>query len=74
MKNIIEHLKGIFPEAAHQRIFLVGGAVRDILLGQENTDIDLAASLTADEFAALGFHLVAGRSTASIWHRPCRRT
>ena len=69
MENIIERLKGIFPEAAHPRIFLVGGAVRDILLGQESTDIDLAASLTTEEFVALGFHLVEGRSTASIWHR-----
>jgi tRNA nucleotidyltransferase (CCA-adding enzyme) len=69
MKNIIERLKGIFPEAAHPRIFLVGGAVRDLLLGQESTDIDLAASLTAEEFAALGFQLVEGRSTAAIWHR-----
>jgi len=69
MEKIIERLKGIFPEAAHPRIFLVGGAVRDILLGQESTDIDLAASLTTEEFVALGFHLVEGRSTASIWHR-----
>jgi tRNA nucleotidyltransferase (CCA-adding enzyme) len=69
MKNILDRLKGIFPEDAHQRIFLVGGAVRDILLGQEHTDIDLAAALTTDEFAALGFHLVQGRSTAAIWQR-----
>ena len=69
MENIIERLKEIFPEAAQPRIFLVGGAVRDILLGRERTDIDLAAALTAEEFAALGFHLVEGRSTAAIWHR-----
>ena len=69
MKTIIDHLKGIFPEETHQRIFLVGGAVRDMLLGQERTDIDLAAALTAGEFIALGFHLVEGKSTAAIWHR-----
>ena len=69
MKTAIERLKGIFPEDTHQRIFLVGGAVRDCLLGRENTDIDLAASLTTGEFAALGFRLVQGRSTAAIWHR-----
>lgn len=69
MNNIIDRLKGIFPEDAHQRIFLVGGAVRDLLLGQGNTDIDLAASLTREEFAALGFRLVEGKSTAAIWHR-----
>lgn len=69
MKTIIDLLKGIFPEDAHQRIFLVGGAVRDMLLRQEHTDIDLAAALTTGEFAALGFRLVEGRSTAPIWHR-----
>jgi tRNA nucleotidyltransferase (CCA-adding enzyme) len=69
MKNIIDHLKEIFPEGTHSRIFLVGGAVRDVLLGREHTDIDLAASLTTEEFAALGFQLVEGRSTAAIWHR-----
>jgi len=69
MKTIIDHLKGIFPEDTHQRIFLVGGAVRDMLLNREGTDIDLAAALTAGEFAALGFHLVEGKSTAAIWHR-----
>ena len=69
MINVIERLKGIFPEDTHQRIFLVGGAVRDILLEQENTDIDLAAALTPQAFAALGFQLVEGKSTAAIWHR-----
>ena len=69
MKNIIDRLKGIFPEDTHQRIFLVGGAVRDFLMGQERKDIDLAASLTTEEFATLGFHLVEGRSTSAIWHR-----
>jgi len=69
MNNFLNHLKRIFPEDAHQRIFLVGGAVRDMLLGQVNTDIDLAASLTTEEYTGLGFHLVEGISTAPIWHR-----
>jgi len=69
MKNILDRLKGIFPADTHPRIFLVGGAVRDLLLGEGNTDIDLAAALTTEEFVALGFHLVQGRSTAAIWHR-----
>jgi tRNA nucleotidyltransferase (CCA-adding enzyme) len=69
MKNILDRLKGIFSEDTHPRIFLVGGAVRDILLGREPVDIDLAAALTADELAALGFHLVQGKSTAAIWQR-----
>ena len=69
MKNILDRLKEIFPVHIHQRVFLVGGAVRDFLMGKVNTDIDLAAALTTEEFTALGFHLVEGRSTAAIWHR-----
>jgi len=69
MTNILDHLKAIFPENAHRRVFLVGGAVRDLLLGREHTDIDLAAALTTQEFASLGFHLVEGKSTAAIWQR-----
>ncbi len=69
MNNILNHLKGVFPETAHKRIFLVGGAVRDLLMGVENTDLDLVAALTSEECAASGFQLVQGRSTAAIWHR-----
>lgn len=69
MNDILNHLKGIFPESTHQQIFLVGGAVRDLLLGVENTDIDLSAALTTAECAASGFQLVQGKSTAPIWHR-----
>jgi len=69
MNNIIDGLKQFFPAAAHRRIFLVGGAVRDILQGKLPTDIDLAAALTTEEFLALGFRLVTGRSTAAIWQR-----
>jgi tRNA nucleotidyltransferase (CCA-adding enzyme) len=69
MNTILDRLKGIFPVDAHQRVYLVGGAVRDLLMGLPNTDIDLAAALTTEEFSELGFRLVEGRSTAAIWHR-----
>jgi tRNA nucleotidyltransferase (CCA-adding enzyme) len=69
MNEILNHLKGLFPESTHRRIFLVGGAVRDLLLGLEHTDIDLVAALTSEECTASGFQLVQGRSTAAIWHR-----
>ena len=66
---ISDHLKSFFPDACHPRIFLVGGAVRDLFLGREIRDIDLAAALSAEEFSALGFRLVKGKSTDAIWHR-----
>lgn len=75
LKNIPCHnagivlLRNLFPPACHGRIFLVGGSVRDCLLGRENKDIDLAASLTEAELASCGFRLVTGKSTAPIWFR-----
>lgn len=69
MNAILEHLKAVFPGNTHRRIFLVGGAVRDLLLGRERRDCDLAAALSDDEFARLGFRFVEGKSTASIWFR-----
>jgi len=69
MIRISDHLKQLFPEACHQRIFLVGGVVRDLLSGRQNQDIDLVAALSDGEFSSLGFQLVKGRSTDAIWHR-----
>lgn len=62
-------LKGLFPAACHDRIFLVGGSVRDALLYKESKDMDLAAALTPDEFRAAGFRRIEGKSTAPIWFR-----
>jgi tRNA nucleotidyltransferase (CCA-adding enzyme) len=69
MKTILDRLAIIFPEDARTKVFLVGGAVRDLLSGCGVVDIDLAAALTAAEFSSLGFHLVTGKSTAPIWLR-----
>jgi tRNA nucleotidyltransferase (CCA-adding enzyme) len=69
MNRVITFLRGMFPPDSHDRIFLVGGSVRDMLLGKEGVDVDLAAALTSDEFRAAGFRLVEGRSTAPIWFR-----
>ncbi|HEX9078956.1 MAG TPA: HD domain-containing protein [Desulfuromonadaceae bacterium] len=62
-------LNGLFPTASRDRIFLVGGTVRDLLLGREGEDIDLIAALSGDELASAGFRLVKGKSTAPIWFR-----
>lgn len=67
MKTIITFLQNLFPESCRGRVFLVGGSVRDALLQRESRDIDLAAALTAEELAPLGFRLVEGKSTAPIW-------
>ncbi|MBI2355259.1 MAG: HD domain-containing protein [Deltaproteobacteria bacterium] len=67
MNDVLTFLKGLFPASCHERIFLVGGSVRDLLLGREGRDIDLAAALSADELAASGLRLVEGKSTQPIW-------
>jgi tRNA nucleotidyltransferase (CCA-adding enzyme) len=67
--QLISRLKSIFPAQFHDRLFLVGGSVRDLLTGRSGADLDLAAALTAVEFGDCGFHLVSGRSTAPIWFR-----
>jgi tRNA nucleotidyltransferase (CCA-adding enzyme) len=69
MESVSVFLKGLFPATCHSRVFLVGGIVRDFLLGVESQDIDLAAALSAKELVALGFRLVEGKSTAPIYFK-----
>lgn len=66
---ITSFLKKIFPEYCHERIFLVGGIVRDLLSGCKKNDIDLTAALTSQEFSSCGFKLVTGKTTSAIWFR-----
>ena len=67
MEQIIARLKRLFPEPLHCRLFLVGGMVRDILLGVECQDIDLAAAIPPHDLASLGFRLVESKSTPNIY-------
>lgn len=72
MTAILSFLKSLFPPSCHGRVVLVGGTVRDLLLGKEGQDIDLVAALSAAEFTALGFRLVEPASAAAIYftHHP----
>jgi tRNA nucleotidyltransferase (CCA-adding enzyme) len=69
---ILPFLKSLFPLPCHDRVLLVGGSVRDMLLGRENQDIDLVAALPPHELCALGFRSVETTSGATIYfkHRP----
>ncbi len=69
MFKISAQLKQLFPEHLHERIFLVGGSVRDHLLDRQAKDIDLAAALSDDEFLNLNFTKITGKSTVQIWFR-----
>lgn len=67
MADLILRLKNFFPESLHSRIFLVGGMVRDILLGVECQDVDLVAAVPASDLTPLGFRLVESKSTPNIY-------
>ena len=69
MTVILPFLKELFPLSSHDRVALVGGTVRDMLLGRESKDIDLVAALSDEELAGLGFRLVEATSGATIYFR-----
>lgn len=50
VKNIIR-LAGFIAEELHQKAYLVGGIVRDLILGYENLDIDIVIEGSAIEVA-----------------------
>lgn len=66
MTTILPFLKNLFPPHLHDRVLLVGGTVRDMLLGGEGQDIDLVTALSPAELAALGFRPVEATSGAAI--------
>ena len=69
MTKVTAQLKQLFPNHLHERIFWVGGSVRDHLLGRQAKDIDLAAALSDGELSQLGFIKVTSKSTVPIWFR-----
>lgn len=69
MNKAIIQLKKIFPRDCHERVFIVGGSVRDYLLAREGADMDLAAALAEETLVSLGFRLVEPRSSAPVWFR-----
>ena len=62
-------LRQHFPEEVNHLVWLVGGSVRDMLLGREIRDIDLVAALPACFLESRGFRRVIARSAAAIWFR-----
>ena len=67
MTEIIPFLQSIFSH--HDRVVLVGGTVRDLLLERKNQDIDLVTDISPNELAALGFRQVEATSGATIYFR-----
>jgi len=69
MESILTFLRQLFPAPCHGRILVVGGSVRDFLLGRECQDIDLIAAVPHAELVALGFRLVQAKSAATIYFK-----
>ena len=65
-------LRPLFPPELHERIFLVGGAVRDLFLGKESVDLDLVAALPEAELTSRRFRNVEPKDAPPIllYHSP----
>ncbi len=61
--------KRLFPQETWPCIWIVGGSVRDSLLGKTGEDLDLVAALTPEELTSRGFRQVDPVSSAPIWFR-----
>lgn len=66
---LLQKLRHIFPVSCHDSTFVVGGSVRDSLLGMPVNDHDLVAAISEKILEKLGFCLVSGRSTLPVWFR-----
>lgn len=64
--DLFQSLQQFFGADAHN-VFIVGGAVRDLLSGIPRSDCDLAASLSPARCAALGLQPVRGVTTGEVW-------
>jgi tRNA nucleotidyltransferase (CCA-adding enzyme) len=69
MNTLIYSVKQLFPPELHDRIFLVGGCVRDLLLERAGRDVDLVCALTPAEISSCGFQMITGKTTAPLWLR-----
>ena len=65
-------LRPLLPPELHQRIFLVGGAVRDLLLGRESADLDLVVALPEKALTTRRFRKVTPQDAPPIllYHSP----
>ncbi|MBI5656889.1 MAG: HD domain-containing protein [Geobacter sp.] len=69
MEAVLSLLRTLFPPALHDRVFLVGGSVRDLLSGRVSQDLDLVAAVPPEGLERLGFRFVAAKSAAPIYFR-----
>lgn len=59
----------LFPDGVGERLFVVGGTVRDAFLHKPQRDVDLVAALTDETLVSCGFSRIVGKTTTPIWFR-----
>ena len=69
MNSLLNIPVQIFSAAYSDHVFLVGGYVRDLLLGRQNQDIDMVVALSHGELSNLGFRLVEASSSVNVYCR-----
>jgi len=67
MEELVAFLRGVFPGHYHDRLFLVGGVVRDFLIGRSGEDVDLIADIPGGYLQSLGFRHVEAKSAAPVY-------
>lgn len=67
MKDRLTCLQSLFTRAEQEQLYLVGGSVRDHLLGGMPDDLDLVTTLPEESLRLAGFHRVQGKTTVPIW-------
>jgi len=67
--DAIKAIKALFPPAFYLHVFLVGGSVRNHLMEQPISDVDLVTDLPVEQLVELGFHHVHSKSTAPIYFK-----
>ena len=67
--DAIASIRLLFPEGLHSRLFLVGGSVRDQLIGQPIHDVDMVTDLSAVQLEGLSFRRVHGKTTDPIYFK-----
>lgn len=64
--NLTGLLRQVFPKELIDKIWLVGGSVRDIISGRPVHDIDLLTELGTSQLVSIGFRPVDSRTTVPI--------
>lgn len=69
MKEQLTYLQSLFSLDEQAQLYLVGGCVRDHLLGKTAHDLDLVTTLSEESLRLAGFCRVQGKTTVPVWFR-----